>query len=124
MDRKVYGITEKGQEKLCAWITNPSITDFVSRLPQIMQLFFSGILSRVEQLEFLDKQLKLNYELIQRLKDNYEKNSGTFAEIMGMPEGDRRFDSATYACRWGILRGEAYAKLLEEIKEEILQKSN
>ncbi len=42
----------------------------------------------------------------------------------GLPEGDRRLDSATYACRWGVLRGEAYAKLLEEIKESILQKRN
>lgn len=124
VDRKVYEITDKGQERLYAWVTNPSISDFVSRLPQIMQMFFSGGLSREEQVQFLDKQLKLNNELIQRLKDNFEENGDLFAEIMGLPEGDRRFDSATYACRWGILRGEAYGKLLEEIKAEILQQRN
>ena len=124
VDRKVYAITDKGQEALYAWVTNPSASDFISRLPQVMQLFFSGILSREEQLQFLDKQLKLDYELIQRLKDNYEENGDAFAEIIGLPEEDRRLDSATYACRWGILRGEAYAQLLEEIKAEILQQSN
>lgn len=120
VDRKVYEITDKGQEALYAWVTNPLASDFISRLPQVMQLFFSGVLSREEQLEFLDRQLKLNYELVQKLKDNIEENGDAFAEIVGLPEGDRRLDSATYACRWEILRGEAYGKLLEEIKSEIL----
>jgi DNA-binding PadR family transcriptional regulator len=124
VDRKVYEITDKGHERLYAWVTNPSIYDFVSRLPQIMQLFFSGGLSREEQLRFLDRQLKINNGLIQKLKDNYEENGDLFAEVAGLSEGDRRFDSATYACRWGILRGEAYAQLLEEIKEEILKQGN
>lgn len=87
VDRKVYTITEKGCQVLHDWITNPNESDFISRLPFIMQLFYSGSLSKEEQLTFLDEQ-----------------------------------DSATYACRWGILRGETYAKLLEEIKEDILSK--
>lgn len=124
VDRKVYGITAKGEDALRSWVSNPSASDYISRLPQVMQLFFSGILSPEEQLEFVDKQLNLDYELLQKLKDNYEQNGDTFAEIVGLPEGDRRLDSATFACRWGVLRGEAYAKLLEEIKEELLQQRN
>lgn len=124
VERKVYEITQKGHERLYAWVTNPSASDFIARLPQVMQLFFSGALSREEQLQFLDNQRKINDDLIQRLKDNYEENGDVFAEIIGLPGGDRRLDSATYACRWGILRGEAYGKLLEEIKEEIMKQSN
>ena len=44
------------------------------------------------------------------------------ARLAGLPEGDKKLDSATYAHRWGILRGEAYAQLLEEIKSEIQSK--
>lgn len=120
VDRKVYAITERGSQILHDWIVNPETSDFISHLPFVMHLFFSGSLVQEEQLAFLDAQLRVNNELIQKLKDNYRENGDLFAEIAGLPEGDRRLDSATYACRWGILRGEAYAKLLEEIKEDIL----
>lgn len=119
--KKLYSITDKGHPALCSWLVSPKHSDYISRLPQVMQLFFSGTLNKEDQLKFLDKQLKLDYELLQQLRDNYRDNGDTFAEIVELPEGDRRLDSATYAHRWGILRGEAYAKLLEEIKEEIMR---
>ncbi len=124
VDRKVYKITDMGRERFLSFVSNPSESDFISRLPNIMQLFFSGGLSTEEQLELLNRQLQINNELIQKLKDNYEENGDLFAEIVGLSEGDRRLDSATYACRWGVLRSEAYIKLLEEIKEDILRESN
>lgn len=120
VDKKVYEITPKGDNLLLDLVANPNEADFISRLPQIMQLFFSGVLSIEEQLELLAKQLKLNNNLVQKLKDNYKENGELFAKIVGLHEGDRRLDSATYACRWGILRGEAYAKLLEGIREDLL----
>jgi DNA-binding PadR family transcriptional regulator len=119
VDRKVYAITDKGQEELCQWIATPVHSDFISRLPFVMRLFFSGNLSKEEQLELLDKQLKLNSELLQKLKGNYEENGDAFAKIVELPEGDRRLDAATFAHRWGVLRSEAYGKLLKEIKQEI-----
>lgn len=122
VDRKVYAITEKGRKVLHDWIVNPKTSDFISRLPYVMNLFFSGSLSQEEQLAFLDAQLRVNKELIQRLKDNYRENGDLFAETAGLTEGDRKLDSAAYACRWGILRGEAYTQLLEEIKIEIQSK--
>lgn len=124
VDRKVYAITEKGREVLHDWIANPERSDFISRLPFLVKLFFSSALNQEEQLAFLDAQKRVNNDLIQKLNDNYEKNGNLFAETAGLPEGDRRLDSATFAHRWGILRGEAYAKLLEEIKEELLQQRN
>lgn len=122
VDRKVYAITEKGRKILHDWIVKPETSDFISRLPFVMHLFFSGSLVQEEQLAFLDAQLRVNNELIQRLKDNYRENGDLFAETAGLPEGDCKLDSATYAFRWGILRGEAYAQLLEEIKAEIQSK--
>lgn len=121
VERKVYAITEKGHQALHDWISSPERSDFISRLPFIMKLFFSGSLSHEEQLAFLDTQMRVNKELIEKLKDNYRKNGDLFAETAGLSEGDRRLDMATYAYRWGILRGEAYAKLLEEIKGKILR---
>jgi len=88
VDKKVYEITGKGRESLLTWISNPSASDYISRLPQVMQLFFSGVLSPEEQLDFLDKQLKLDYELLQKLEQNYEQNGDAFAEIVELPEGD------------------------------------
>jgi hypothetical protein len=89
------------------------MSDFILHLPFLMNLFYSGSLSQEEQLAFLDTQLKFNNELIQKLKDNYEANVDLFTETVGLHEGDRRLDSATYACRWEILRGKAYRKCLK-----------
>jgi hypothetical protein len=36
-----------------------------------------------------------------------------------LEEGDRRLQSAVFAHRWGLLKCREYAKLLEEIKEEL-----
>jgi DNA-binding PadR family transcriptional regulator len=119
VDKKVYEITEKGEENLMKWISSPTESDYISRLPFIMRLFFSGTLSREEQLAFIDKQLLQNENVLSMLRRNYEKNAEAFARTVELPEGDRRMDSATYAHRWGILRGEAYSKLLKEIKEEL-----
>jgi len=120
VERKVYAITEKGRQVLHKCLINSERSDFINRLPYLLKLFYSGALNQKEQLALIDEQLRVNNELIQKLKVNYEENGDAFAELVGLPEGDRRLHSATYACRWGILRGEAYAKLLEEIKAEIL----
>lgn len=120
--RKEYSITDKGRETLHNWLLDVTMSDFVQRSPVTLQLFFSGALSREEQLAFLDKQIEINHNFVHKLKENYEENGPTFASTVELDDPDRRLESATYACRWGILRGEAYGKLLEEIKVEILSK--
>jgi DNA-binding PadR family transcriptional regulator len=117
--RKEYCITDQGRRILHDWIVNPKESDFISRLPFIMQLFFSGTLSPEEQLRFLDEQIKMNHRVLQTLKDNFKNNREMFSKIPEISTDDRRFASAIYAHRWGVLRSEAYAKLLEEIKTEI-----
>lgn len=121
VDKKIYEITDKGRLHLHDWIVNPQTSDFISRLPFLMQLFFSSSLSREEQLVFLDTQRKINGDLIEQLKANYMKKGKEFAGIIGVSESDPRFKSAVYASRWGILRGEAYDKLLHEVKEDIIR---
>lgn len=117
--RKIYQITDKGRTILHDWIVNPKESDFISRLPFLMQLFFSGTLSREEQLGFIEKQMEMNQRTLKMLKENYAENYQRFLSVSEMAAEDRSIKSATYAHRWGILRGEAYAKLLEEIKEEL-----
>ncbi len=99
VERKIYAITEKGSQVLHDWIVNPETTDFLSRLPFLVKLFFCGELNPREQLAFLNEQLRVNNELVQKLKHNYKENGDLFAELSGLPEGDRKLDSATYAYR-------------------------
>ena len=122
LERKVYAITEKGHHVLHDWIAKPEETDFINRLPYLLKLFYSSALSPIEQLAFIDAQMTVNNKFIQKLKDNYAENGDSFAETAGLTQGGRHLESATFACRWGILRSEAYGKLLEEIQTELLAK--
>lgn len=67
-NKKLYAITEKGHEYLRQWLMSPDASDFVTRAPYVMQLFFSGELSPEEQLRFIDKHIMLNNKLIEEIK--------------------------------------------------------
>ena len=95
------------------------IDDFISRDAFLLQLFFSGALSKEEQLQFIGRQLVNTNELKQRLIDNYNENYLKFLDATDIDEQDRRLHSAVYAHRWGLVKCSEYAKLLETIKNEI-----
>lgn len=114
-----YSITEKGQDELRDWLLDGSFSDFVQRSPLTLQLFFSGVLSEEEQLAVLDRHIAMNRVFTQKLKDNYEEHRMDFADTVELEGTDRRLESATYACKWGIMRSEAYDQFLKEIKREI-----
>ena len=118
--KTLYTITEQGREIMRSWLLNPKPSDFVARLPFLVQLFFSGALSREELLEFIDAQVELNNSLHKKLSENYIENESAFAETAGLDKDDPRYLSAVWACRWGVLSCETYTKLLTEIKAEIL----
>jgi len=122
VNKKVYAITDQGRIRMQEWLLSPSESDFIMRSSCAMQLFFSGVLSKEDQLAFLDAQIKANNKLLQKVKLNLEENRAAFIKTAGLDLEDRRIQSAVYTHRWGVLRCEAYAKLLEEIKEEILAK--
>ena len=118
--KTLYKITERGQETMRSWLLNPKLSDFVARLPFLVQLFFSGALNREELLEFIDAQVEQNNSLHDKLSENYIENKNDFAETAGLSKDDPRLTSAVWAHRWGVLSCETYTKLLSEIKAEIL----
>lgn len=118
--KTLYTITERGQETLRSWLLNPKLSDFIARLPFLVQLFFSGALSREELLEFIDAQLELNDSLHEKLSKNYIENKSAFAETAGLSKDDPRYLSAVWAHKWGVLSCETYTMLLTEIRAEIL----
>lgn len=118
--KTLYKITERGREAMRSWLLNPKLSDFVARLPFLVQLFFSGALNREELLEFIDAQVELNNSLHEKLNENYIENESAFAKTAGLSKDDPRYLSAVWACRWGVLSCETYTKLLTEIKTEIL----
>jgi len=124
VNKKIYTITPKGRETVRKWILATDVSDYIIRASSTMQLFFSGMLTREEQISFLDAQIENNAALLQSLRENYRINSSKFHETADIPMNDPRFQSAVFAHRWGVVRCEAYAKFLEETKAEILAKSD
>lgn len=118
--KTLYKITERGQEAMRSWLLNQKLSDFVARLPFLVQLFFSGALNHEELLDFIDAQVELNNALHEKLSENYNENESAFAETAGLSKDDPRYLSAVWAHRWGVLSCETYTKLLTEIKAEIL----
>lgn len=122
--KKVYSITGKGRETLHDWLLSSKQSDFITHQPFLMQLFFSGILSREEFMKFIEKQLEQDNELIRELRENYNKNKKAYAESMGLRMDDPRFVSAVQTHRWGIFICEAYSKMLEDIRTDIFADEN
>ncbi len=120
VNRKIYGITPKGRETLRRQILNTEFNDFMIRSPQIMQLLFSGNLSREEQLGLIDEHIKHNDKLLKVLKTNYERITGAYRQLGGDTLKNSHFTSANYVYRWGIIRGTAYRDFLKVIKGEIM----
>ena len=120
VDKKVYAITVKGRKEYLAKAAENGVEDFISRDLFLMQLFFCGALPRAERLEFIDKQLDNVRALERRLIDNYDTNLGRYTDITGLDEKDGRLHSAVCAYRWGLVKCREYAKLLEEIRAELL----
>jgi DNA-binding PadR family transcriptional regulator len=117
--KTLYAITKRGREEMRSWLLNPELSDFVARLPFLVQLFFSGALNREELLKFIDTQVELNNCLHKMLSENFIENGNAFAETAGLSKDDPRYLSAVWAYRWGVLSCETYTKLLTEIKAEI-----
>lgn len=118
--KKLYMITEMGRKKLHDWLMSQKQSDYVIRRPFLMQLFFSGELSREEQLVFINAQFEQTRALIKRLNENYIENKNSFAQIAGLKKEDPRFSSAMWAHKWGILSCETYLMFLKSIRAELL----
>lgn len=118
--KKLYKITKKGRECLHEWLTSQKQSDFVIRRPFLMQLFFSGELSREKQLALIDGQKEQAQVLLKHLHENYEGNERSFIETAGLEKEDPRFKSALWTYKWGVLSCETYLSFLESIREACL----
>jgi len=123
VEKKVYAITDKGRRVLHEWLMDTGEADFIARATYTIQLFFSGALSREDQLEFFCSQIEANKVLLKILHEKHDVYGKVFARTAGLPENDRLLESALFACRWGIARSESYIKLLKEFINEISEKS-
>lgn len=121
VDKKVYAITDDGRSQLVTSIRDNSIGDFISRESCSMQIFLSGALSLEEQLALVDTQLENNDMLLREVEDSFQESKAAFVALTGMPAGDRRYQSAIWARRWGVVRVTAYSKFLMQIRQEILK---
>ena len=119
VDRKVYAITEKGRAENLKQIQQNTMADFVSRDLFLLQLFFSGALSKEEKLEFLETQLRNINELKQKLIDEYDENYRRFLSMTGLTEDDPRLRSIDWTYRWELIKCREYAKLLRKVKADI-----
>lgn len=117
--KTLYAITERGRETLRSWLLNTKLSDFIARLPFLVQLFFSGALNREELIEFIDAQVKQNNSLHEKLCENFIENSSAFAKTAELSKDDPRYLSAVWAYKWGVLSCETYTKLLADIRADI-----
>jgi DNA-binding PadR family transcriptional regulator len=121
VDRKVYAITEKGRAENRKQIQKNNVHDFISRDLFLLQLFFSGTLNEEERLEFLNTQHRNINELKKMLIKEYDENYQNFLKVTGLTEDDQRLRTIDWTYRWELIKCREYAKLLEEIKEEVKQ---
>ena len=124
VDRKVYAVTESGRGALLRAVRDNTATDFLLREPYAMQLFLSGELSREDQLKLIDTQLENNGALLREVEESFTQSRDTFVELVGLPAGDRRYQSALWARQWGVTRVRAYSEFLTQIKRELLKESS
>lgn len=121
VDKKVYAITDSGQEIYLRSMTSSSAGDFILREPAPLQIFFSGALSRDEQLRLIDAQLESNRALLQEIEEHFTENKEAFRALAAMPGRDRRYQSALWARRWGHTRVSTYIDFLMQFRQEILE---
>lgn len=119
VDRKVYAITDKGRAEKLKQLQQNAVDDFISRDLFLMQLFFSGALSREERLGFLDDQLRNINQLKQKLIDEYDENYKHFLSSTGLAEDDPRLRSVEWTYQWELIKCREYMKLLRRYRAEI-----
>lgn len=122
VDRKVYSITNRGRDANLKQIQQNTIDDFISRNSFLLQLFFSGTLSKDERICLLNAQLRNINELKQRLLNTYDENYIHFLHLTGLSEDDPRLRSIDWTYNWELIKCREYAKLLRKLKLEIENK--
>lgn len=118
--KKLYEITDSGIEALRAWIRSTRRSDFSTHSSFLLQFFFSGTLSKEEQLEFLDSQLEINRGILKQLKGVLINNKKDFVGTLGYARNDPNYRTAEYTYKWQTFHVQAYSMFLESLKEDII----
>jgi PadR family transcriptional regulator AphA len=82
-DRKVYRITEAGQEELRRWLTTPLPSKAVRSAP-LIQVFFAAQLSDEEILAMFERWAERTRALLARY-DQIPQESSEYDEMVGSP---------------------------------------
>jgi PadR family transcriptional regulator AphA len=82
-DRKVYHITQAGQEELRRWLTTP-LSPKPLREPRLIQVFFAGQLSDEEILEMLERLAEIMRNTLARY-DQVPQESAEYCAMVGQP---------------------------------------
>jgi DNA-binding PadR family transcriptional regulator len=115
-DRKVYHITEVGQEELRRWLTTP-FPQKALREPRLIQVFFAAQLSDDEILEMFERIAEKLREMLARF-DRVPQES---AEMTGTPR-EEFFWMLTL--EWGIHAAQAQLEWLESVIQKIQNKEH
>ncbi len=118
--KKLYEITNSGREALRAWLLATNQSDFSTHSSSMLQFFFSGTLSKEEQLEFLDTQLEISRNILKQLKDILLNNKKEFVGTLGFSRNGSNYRTAEYTYKWQTFHVQAYSMFLESLKEDIL----
>lgn len=98
--KKLYEITDSGREALRAWLLSTKRSDFSTHSSFLLQFFFSGTLSKEEQLEFLNSQLEINRGILKQLRDVLINNKKDFVGTLGYSRKDSNYRTAEYTYKW------------------------
>jgi DNA-binding PadR family transcriptional regulator len=118
--KKLYEITDSGREALRAWLLSTQQSDFSTHSSFMLQFFFSGTLSKEEQLEFLDTQLVINRGILKQLRDELINNKKDFVGTLGYSRNSSNYKTSEYTYKWQTFHVQAYSMFLESLKEDIL----
>jgi DNA-binding PadR family transcriptional regulator len=118
--KKLYEITDSGREALRAWLLATKRSDFSTHSSSMLQFFFSGTLSKEEQLEFLDTQLEINRGILKQLKGVLINNKKDFVGTLGYARNSSNYRTSEYTYKWQTFHVQAYSMFLESMKEDIL----
>jgi DNA-binding PadR family transcriptional regulator len=115
--RKVYSITEAGQEELRRWLLAP-LPPSEPRHPELIQVFFAGQLDDDEILALFEREAERWREALARY-DQVPEASAKYVQQIGSPR-ETYFWLLTLEC--GIKSAEAQLAWLESVIERIQNK--
>jgi len=89
--RKIFEITHSGHEALRIWPPSNKRSDFITHSILLLQLFFSGILSRKKQIHSIHEQLDICRNIEVQFKKTLFKHKNDFFVTAGYTQDDPNY---------------------------------